>query len=232
MTHRILCYSDTHGNPPGHLDPADAVALLHGGDFYRGQILRHVVARDSTEEDREELRRVTHLQWLESAKLPVFGVRGNHDVADPLGVFSHVTDVSGSVVQIAPRLFVVGIGWHGEQFFDLPREIDIERVCNTMRRAVLRKTTAADRLILLTHYPGRFPELFGEQNCSGTWWYESIRQFIQEIKPALVIQGHLHEHAGTRGIFEWKDGRSFIVNPGVRGAVVEIDMEANTAGIR
>ncbi|MDB5300407.1 MAG: hypothetical protein JWO87_2070 [Phycisphaerales bacterium] len=47
MTHRILCYSDTHGNPPGHLESAGAVALLHGGDFYRGQILRHVIARDA-----------------------------------------------------------------------------------------------------------------------------------------------------------------------------------------
>jgi Icc-related predicted phosphoesterase len=232
MTHRILCYSDTHGNSPGHLDQAGAIALLHGGDFYRGQILRHVIAKNATEEDCAELRRITDLQWLESTKLQVFGVRGNHDVADPLGIFSRVVDLSGRVVEIAPRLFVVGIGWHGAHFFDLPREIDTEQLCNTVRRTLLRNTTAADRLILLTHYPGRFPELFGGQNASSTWWYESIRQLIQEIKPAVVIQGHLHEHSGTSGVFEWKDGRSLIINPGVRGAVVEFDMESNAASIR
>jgi Icc-related predicted phosphoesterase len=126
---------------------------------------------------------------LESTKLPVFGVRGNHDVADPLGIFSRVSDLSGRVLEIAPRLFVVGIGWHGEHFFDLPWEVDIKQLCNTVWRTLLRNTTAADRLILLTH-------------------------------------------SGTSGVFEWKDGRPLIVNPGIRGAVVEIDMELNAASIR
>src|SRR5436309_5905576 len=79
----IICYSDTHGQTPQSQDDDGVTAILHGGDFYDGRILRYATGREACEEGITELRRVTDLRWLASAKAPVYAVNGNHDVADP-----------------------------------------------------------------------------------------------------------------------------------------------------
>src|SRR5206468_9536026 len=124
----IICYSDTHGQTPQSQDDDGVTAILHGGDFYDGRILRYAAGREACEEGITELRRVTDLRWLASAKAPVYAVNGNHDVADPLGVFERARDITGSVVEIAPNVLLAGIGWSGEYFFDLPRESDLDAV--------------------------------------------------------------------------------------------------------
>ena len=41
MESRILCVSDSHGRAPAPFDMDGVVAILHGGDFYEGRILRY-----------------------------------------------------------------------------------------------------------------------------------------------------------------------------------------------
>ena len=222
----ILCMSDTHGRAPAPFDARDVVAILHGGDFYEGRVLRYATGRNASADGLAELKRVTDLRWMDGISVPIFAVRGNHDVADPLGVFERARDITGRVVEIAPGVLVTGIGWNGEHFFDLPTERDIERVCDGLRRELSRCRSAGDRLILLTHYPGKFPELFPSTGIAGSWWYESIRAFISDTQPELVVQGHLHEHAGMSGTFPEVNEGIRIVNPGAAGQLVEFDFFA------
>jgi len=224
---KIICYSDTHGQAPGSHDHQDAIAILHGGDFYDGRILRYAAGREACDEGIAELRRVTDLRWLEQAKLPIYAVKGNHDVADPLGVFSRAQDITGRVVELAPNLLLAGIGWSRQYFFDLPRESDLDAVCEKVRRDLARRASSDAALILLTHYPGSFPELFSNRGVQPTWWYQTIRKFVYERNPMLVVQGHLHEHFDTSAIIDTGDRSCPIVNPGPRGAKVEIDLASS-----
>ena len=53
----------------------------------------------------------------------------------PFGLGQIFDDLSGgSVRQVAEHLFVAGIGWRGQQHYDLPREEDLEPICRNIRR--------------------------------------------------------------------------------------------------
>ena len=221
---KIICCSDTHGKSPDLPVQQGVAAILHGGDFYDGRILRYAAGREACEEGVAEIRRITDVRWLAEVKVPVYAVKGNHDVADPLGIFAQVEDITGRVVELAPNLLLAGIGWSGQYFFDLPTEFDLEAVCQKIRRALAQRSTHSARLILLTHYPGCFPELFSDRQIHASWWYQTIRKFIHEVKPMLVVQGHLHEHFGTGGVVDADGSRCLIINPGTKGVVVDIDL--------
>jgi Icc-related predicted phosphoesterase len=222
---KIICYSDTHGKSPDLRVQQDIGAILHGGDFYDGRILRYAAGSEACEEGIAEIRRTTDLRWLSETKAPVYAVKGNHDVADPLGIFSRVQDITGRVVELAPNLLLAGIGWSGQCFFDLPTESDLEAVCQNVRRSLARRISNDAKLILLTHYPGCFAELFPNRQIQPTWWYQTIRKLVHELKPMLVVQGHLHEHFGTSGVVDAGGDRCLILNPGPRGVVIEIEPE-------
>ncbi len=90
MLYRVICCSDTHGVLPILPDYSGGTALLHGGDFYDGKLLRHAMAKASTPEDFEALKNATDFSWIDLVPMPIYAVKGNHDVADPLGIFSSI----------------------------------------------------------------------------------------------------------------------------------------------
>ena len=145
MNYRLLCCSDTHGQLPPALCEQGATAWLHGGDAMHGPA---AVDDDEPIDPLLDPLRAPIARWFMERPIPVYIVRGNHDIADDFAAFQHASDVGGFVRQIAPRLFVAGIGWHGEKYFELPRESDLEPMC----QQVIRQAT---RLVGLSEPDGR-----------------------------------------------------------------------------
>lgn len=215
---RIACVSDTHGMVPSlPLEGCDL--LLHGGDFY-----------NEIEKQDWRANNVGALKaWISKLSIPAWGVRGNHDCADPAGWFASSRDVTGSVQAIAadlpdphsskasPKLFVIGLGWHGERFFELPTITDMTRVCGDVLRQCMLKMKDGDQSVILTHfdaarvvYHGRaFPALEG-------WAYDCVRMVAEAVRPLAVMQGHSHRMGGEYdlhdGTLYWFPGQGGYLN--------------------
>jgi Icc-related predicted phosphoesterase len=88
---------------------------------------------------------------------------------------------------------------------------------------VYRVVGKADRLILLTHYQIRAPEL---QSFPGSAnGFACIRELVDTFHPLAVIQGHSHEAFGCQGRLVGEGGETLVVNPGPGGGVMSIDVE-------
>jgi predicted phosphodiesterase len=175
---KIGIVSDNHGRPFSTLGNIDL--LFHAGDFYG-----------------HEKNPFGQWETIQPGDLgiacPVYAVKGNHDYADPANFFSGSRDLSEKCQQIAPGLFVVGVGWHGERFYDLPNESDIEPVCKQALEDCGRKMIAGDRSILLSHYGVIAPDAVATHVNSV---YSALTRIALVLKPALIVQGHVHEWAG------------------------------------
>ena len=226
MTIHLACCSDTHDGLPPVLDVADVSAWLHAGDIYEGTTRAKAAGtprfrrQDWTE--GEALRR-----WTAEQVVPVYAVRGNHDCKDCWKVFDAWQDVSGRIVQLAERLFVAGIGWHGEKYFDTPGESDVRPVCEMILRQARRLVTPRDSLVLLTHYPPLLPGMF--PTSGGVDAFVCIRQLIEQLTPVTVVQGHVHAWFGLSGYWEHAAGKTLVLSPGPPGAILSVDVESRSA---
>jgi Icc-related predicted phosphoesterase len=229
MQYRLMCCSDTHGKAPPVPQGAPVHAWLHAGDAYEGPTIAHDDEEPLPGDPIAEPMRA----WLRTCGAPIYGVHGNHDVADPYGWFGSIEAVDRRVARLAPRLVIVGIGWNGEKYYELPGESDLQRVCNSARRQVLRLTLPSDRIVLLTHYPPRMPGLFPMKHSTATEpGSEAVANFLREVRPVLVVQGHEHFWFGRTADVELEGGRRcLIVNPGASGMLVVVDLDAGRARV-
>ena len=196
--------ADSHGRPP-ELPPMDGViAWLHGGDICRG-------------DNADDLARMT--AWQRSLPVPLLAVRGNHDVGRVREWFLRCEDITGGVRRIADDLLVAGVGWAGEKHYELPAEGDLRPVCDQVRRQLLRLQTVRDRLILLTHYPPAYP------GCDG---HRCILDLIEQIRPIMVVTGHLHGLAGTQAQIAPSGSVIVVHHPGLHGKALRIGVRAQT----
>jgi Icc-related predicted phosphoesterase len=170
-------------------------------------------------------------KWFAERGVPVYIARGNHDVDDPYRALAHCGDLTGRVVKLAEHLFVAGIGWHGEKYFELPYERDLEPVCQSVIRQAMSRVFSKDRLILLTHYPPRFAGTHEVPNdrYGGGVWYDCVRSVVELLEPIAVVQGHNHRWFGATHQIKLARRETLIVNPGTHGCVLEIDLEADGA---
>ena len=167
--------------------------------------------------------------------MPVLLVPGNHDVADDLWAFRRADDVSGRIVRVADRLLVAGVGWHGERHFELPLESDLRPVCDAVRRQARRLVMPKARLVLLTHYPPRYPDFRTVPNDSPAAgvWFDAVRDLADDLRPVAVVQGHVHHWFGTSHPVLMDDGTTtLVVSPGPDGAELAVDVESGEVRLR
>jgi len=208
----ILCCADSHNaGPPKHAIEFP-VAWLHAGDFYhQGNSYKTPKSSPLIE------------QWM-GISVPIFSVKGNHDCFSDMPFFKKSNDVTGSCAEIAPGLMVIGIGWHGGLFYDLPLERDMQKVCIDAKRAYNLKTKLSDQIILLTHYPPWIQTLYAYSKNPEGWMFECVKELVDEIKPMVIVQGHVHELAGTQLVYRGPGFDSLIINPGPQGELLHIEL--------
>jgi Icc-related predicted phosphoesterase len=206
------------------MDDSTATAWLHAGDLYDGP---SVLTNDEPPLPGDPIAE-TFLAWVRQRRAPVYAVRGNHDVADPYRWFASVTEVDGRVERLGSDLLLVGVGWHGEAYVEMPGESDLEAVCEQARRQLRRLANPRDRIVLISHYPpllpGLFPPRVGARADGGS---ESIARLVEELTPMLIVQGHEHRWAGLSG----RTPSSLVINPGRAGMAVVIDTERHHVAI-
>jgi len=209
---KFACFSDTHETRPYvDLDKIEADYVLHAGDMYDR------LSWGMTPTAFEDVQ-----QWA-SHKDRLRVVRGNHDVLDPADIFKHC-DMTGRIEELRQDLYLVGLGWHGQHFYDLPLEKDMAKVCKEIWRQACFKIPNGAHTIILTHYPAYvpdvFPNLHGRKPAEG-WFFECITNACEAFRPIAVVQGHIH---GLMGSIGWKDGTMFVF-PGTRGGMLTIDTD-------
>jgi Icc-related predicted phosphoesterase len=206
--------SDTHGRVAPKFDPAAVSAVLHGGDAYD--------AANGPDPDGDPLA-----PWLTRCSAPVFFVRGNHDQIDEWGWFNKYQDLTGRLAVLGPGLFLAGVGFTPQTYSDMPSESDLSAVCEQVRRTARELMGPSDRLVLLTHYPAKFPQFYMVQKAG--WSFDCVRELIEELRPVAAIQGHIHQWFGRRHQLEIAGQRIFLVHPGPHGGVLRIHDPGNGA---
>jgi len=208
----IFCCSDTHGKAPPL--PKKVDYLLHAGDFYNylGE-LRHGMSEREFAGIKNNKRALT--EWKKELSCPSFFVRGNHDTYDLQGVMSE--DISGKLHRLSDGLVLVGIGWSGNHFCDLPMERDIIPICESLFDQAAAQMKQGEQSIILTHYPPYIEQLYSSYDEG--FVFKSVRKAMEAFRPVLLIQGHLHQSNGQ--VFT-HDGM-MIAHPGPVGMTIEVD---------
>lgn len=216
MEYKFICCSDTHGRLPREMSEAGMSAWLHAGDFY--DRLRYSPNRPCP-------RFMDLRKWYKDRTIPVHMVHGNHDCEDPEGIHGEC-GIDGSLVQVAPRLFVAGLGWHGEAFYDLPTESDMKKVCLDLLRKATIQMRKGDHCVLVTHYPAAIQSVYPcpDGGYEG-WLFDCVRDVVENMKPLAVVAGHVHEFFGQGA--KWND--TLLVHPGWVPGVLTIDVDAGKA---
>jgi len=223
IQHVLLACTDTHTRMLlPEIDVPQAQAWLHGGDFY----LRKTESRRKRPVGGEGMKgfqskKAALDRWCTQRDIPLYAVRGNHDVTDPWGFFQRFHDISGQIKEITTQLWVAGLGWSGERFYQLPQEADVKTICEHLTEQLSDRLPSASRLIVLSHYPA------DTELCPG---FVCINHFLARWKPIVFIQGHIHEAFKQQTFLSWEDGtQTLVFNPGPDGGILTIQPEAGTA---
>jgi len=217
--HKFLCCSDTHLLKPPALDEEGATAWLHAGDVYNrghaGKGSKGLLAQQLDE-------------WMSARKIPVFVVKGNHDCSFDKPFFDKAEHVSGSFSKAAPGVWIMGIGWCGGVFYDLPTERDMQTVCEQAKRQFILKFAQSeynigDKIILLTHYPPWNSSFYSYNSNPEGWMSEAVMELVDHVKPTAVVQGHVHDIFGKQLVYKGAGFETLIVSPGPCGGVLTLE---------
>jgi Icc-related predicted phosphoesterase len=192
---KFACVSDTHSWGPPDLGPVDV--WLHAGDIYDGRC--------------KKLDR----RWFDIEKLYI--VHGNHDGNDHHKIMQKC-GITWSLVELFPKMWLVGLGWSSPRFCDLPTEREMAELCGKLLRQSLLKMKDGDNSIFLTHYCAK-QAIHGMSDPG--FFYESITKTIDALRPLVVIQGHAHAIFGRNWIYNG----TLMLNPGGKGDVMTINEE-------
>jgi len=152
-----------------------------------------------------------YLSKLNKLNKTVFIVHGNHESPEVMkkscSLFNNIKFIHGKHFRIDNDIFF-GFGGGGFSMVEPNLLKDIKKFKNIAKEE--------DKIILITHAPPyntKLDYLMKEHHGNKT-----IRQFIEKIKPILVVCGHFHENAGK----EDKIKNSLLINPGPKGRIIEV----------
>ncbi|MBW2981799.1 metallophosphoesterase [Candidatus Woesearchaeota archaeon] len=153
------------------------------------------------------------VEMVSKIKKPFLVIHGNHESEEEIEkackpfnncINIHKAGFSGA------NFTVLGYGGGGFSKVDK----NFEKISKVFKKII--KERAGHKIILVTHAPpyNTNVDKIGKNPVGN----KSIRNFISEVKPDLVICGHLHENANKKD----KIGKTLIINPGYKGKVIEI----------
>ena len=148
---------------------------------------------------------------LNSAGIPILSIHGNHegsgDMKKMYKKYENFIDIHAGTMESGDFLF---FGYGGGGFSK--RDKRFEKIAANVKKSLSK----GQKLIFITHMPPYKTTLDAmPHDHVGS---KSYRQFIKEVKPILVLSGHIDENAHARD----KVGKSRILNPGPDGIILEI----------
>lgn len=185
-TYRVCCISDMHGYYPS-VPPCDL--LLLGGDYCRGG------------DHFAKLKNHADLcYWINRAarNTKVVGIAGNHDILFEEVGYKNLKQANWTYLQDS------GCEWNGLKIWGTPWQPRFFDWAFNLDEPELEKRWAMipeDTDILIVHGPPHgVADLSNYKNeHTGS---PSLLQRIKEIKPQLVVCGHIHEQNGVYQIGE------------------------------
>ncbi|MCM2325229.1 MAG: metallophosphoesterase [Candidatus Woesearchaeota archaeon] len=196
---KLLFFADLHGDKESmnilRNKAKDADGIVCAGDFTR------------MERDIEGI-----MKNLDSFGKTMLMIHGNHEDADTLKdlcqKYKNLNYLHKGVFHVGDYVF---LGYGGDGFST--NDPEFEKVANKFFK---KEAEGKKRIILVTHMPPygtEIDKIEGEHRGN-----KSYKKFIDDVKPHLVISGHLHETAGKHQ----KIGRTLLINPGKDGVTVDI----------
>lgn len=155
------------------------------------------------------------LEFLNSFNKPILHVHGNHEnefrLMELSQNFENLIFLHRAVHHYNEYVFF-GYGGDGFSTFDP----EFVKVSHFFKKELQKNTSKNKKTIFITHGPAYKTgiDLLGNEPRGN----KDYRRFIDEIKPHLVISGHLHENAGKNH----KIDNTLFINPGKKGVIVEI----------
>ncbi len=196
---KILVASDIHGS-------VEAVEKIRSGSR-EWKVELVVICGDITHFGNANQAQML-LRGLSTPSVPVLFIPGNCDSPD----LATLQDL-GEIHNLHERTRVIegicfgGVGGAPPTPFDTPFELSEERIRESLD-LISPGLTTCPRSVLVTHSPpvDTSLDLTRFRLHAGS---RSVRGFIEERQPALVLCGHVHESKGKDTL-----GRSLMVNPG------------------
>ncbi|MCX8171648.1 MAG: metallophosphoesterase [Candidatus Bathyarchaeota archaeon] len=151
------------------------------------------------------------LSTLASVGVPVFFVPGNCDPPSIASLnFNNLKCIHG-VGLLFRDLLLLGVGGSPitpfNTFFEMSEE-EISRVLQACLSNIDDKIGGSHKMLVVSHSPPKNTRL--DRTALGLHvGSESLRKFIEEHKPTVVVCGHIHEAKGEDIL-----GETLIVNPG------------------
>ena len=209
---RILAFTDFHGNEEAFRKAREVIESEKPGLV--------LVAGDIVNHDAERAKRF--LTELAEAGSPVYFVPGNMDGVDLI-----TWSGSGSVHGLHGRcesqgnVALIGLGGSPHGAFRTPIEYS-EEVATELLQHALNDYHGGD-LILVSHCPPKHTkadQVIIGQHIGST----SVRKFVEQTKPLLVVSGHVHEAQAVDKI-----GSTFVLNagPAKNGNYAKINLNKN-----
>lgn len=154
------------------------------------------------------------LELMNSLGKPIILVHGNHEdeyeLAEIIHKYKNIKWIHKDTHEYKNFIFV---GFGGGGFEHEEPEF----------RSWSKKFKGKKNMILLTHQPphGTLLDQLFDGSYSGNI---DFRKFIDNEKPVLAICGHIHENTDKHDIIN----NTFILNPGPRGKIVELDHDTKS----
>jgi Icc-related predicted phosphoesterase len=208
---KILAFTDFHGNENAYREATERIRNQQP-DFV-------VVAGDIINHDANRAKQL--LSELGNTGRPVYFVPGNMD-GEELGSWpgeGNVRPLHGRGESLE-GYFAMGLGGSPHGPFRTVFEYSEEEAATLLEAAA--RNYRRGQLILVSHCPPKNTNL--DQVTSGEHvGSTSVRSFIEEKKPSLVVSGHVHEAQGIDKI-----GTTTLVNtgPAQRGNYANITIES------
>ncbi len=160
------------------------------------------------------------LDTVRQATKNILAVPGNLDHPPVLELLEELDiSIHGKGKIINERIGIFGCGGSNLTPFNTPIEFSEEKLLELLHQAY-EHVQDANLHILVSHTPPKDSGL--DRISSGAnVGSQVVREFIEEVQPALCLTGHIHEAKG-----ETELGKTKVINPGMLkdGGWIEIDI--------
>lgn len=157
-------------------------------------------------------RLAQQIQLLDSIGKPVLIIHGNHESRQEMKMLCELTNNVQFIHKKAVTVNdVTVLGYGGQGFATRDQEFEAHAKEFGQMLAGKKKT------IFMTHMPPK-DTILDEVMPGHHVGNKSFTEFIVNMKPTVVISGHIHETAGAVG----KLGKTVLINPGWEGLMIEV----------